>query len=177
MRLLVAAIAAIIVGSLPTKRLMGAAAIGAAASWASVLTLAADVAKGLLVTGWIAGSGPWAQTICATAVVAAHQWPLFGAERGHRGTAVALGALTAVTPIAAPLWAVLWGLGFVASGYAAAGFAAGAVLLPVALGFLAGWPMALMALPVCVLLGERLRQPLREALAGRAPKHHWRGWS
>lgn len=175
MRLLVAAIAAILIGSLPTKRLTGAAVLGAAAPWASGAAALADVLKGFLAVAVIAGPGPWAQAICATAVVAAHQWPLFGSERGLRGTAVALGALTAVTPIAAPLWGVFWGLGFVASGYPAAGFVGGAVMLPVALGFVAGWPMALTALPVCALLCERLRQPLREALAGRAAKHHWRG--
>lgn len=175
MRVLVAAIAATIIGSVPVRRLAGAPAPAARAAWAPSVAAALDFLKGFVAVIVIAGTGPWAQTVAATAVLAGHQWPLFGAGRGLRGAAVALGALTAITPIAAPLWGIGWGLGFVVSGYPAVGQVAATVVLPVALGVSAGWPMALMSLPACALLFERLRDPLREVLLGTAPKHHWRG--
>lgn len=174
-RVLVAAVAAILVGSLPTRRLTAVLARVAGVQWVAAAGIAIDVLKGVAAVGWIAPAGPWSQCLVATAVLAGHQWPPLAERTGHRGTAVALGALTIITPIAAPLWGVFWGLGFVASGYATLGYVAGALLLAPALGFIAGWPIAAMALPLCVLLLERLRSPLGEVLRGTALKHHWRG--
>jgi glycerol-3-phosphate acyltransferase PlsY len=174
-RVLVAAIAAIILGSLPTRRL--AAVLGRAlrAEWVEAIRISLDLVTGFVVVSVVAPAGAWSEALVATAMVAGHQWPVAGTDRGRRGTAVAVGVLTAITPIAAPLWAVLWGLGFVISGYVTVGYVVAAALLPVAVGLTAGWPIALMGLPSCALLYERLREPLREVLFGLARKHDWRG--
>ena len=43
-----------------------------------------------------------------------------------------------------------------------------------ALGWFAGWPLGLIALPSCLMLLERQRAALRRVLRGEEPKHHWR---
>ena len=170
------ALASYLVGSLPIARLAAPAReAGVSPRWLRAGMIAADALKGLLVMGFLGASGnPYVQSLVATAVVAGQQWPFWTSERDERGLAVAAGALTLVTPIAAPVWAVLWAIGYVASGYLTAGSAFATLLFPLATGFLAGWPFALVSLPVCVMVLERHRVAVRRMLAGLEPRHYWR---
>lgn len=170
------ALASYLVGSLPIARLVPPAReAGVSPPWVRAALIVADVLKGAVAMSLIGSSAnPYAQSMVATAVVAGHQWPFWPSARNELGLAVAAGALTVVTPIAVPVWAVLWGIGYVTSGFVAAGSAAATLLFPVVIGLLAGWPFALGSLPVCALVLERLRAPLRRILAGEEPKHHWR---
>ena len=142
--------------------------------WLPWIAGAVDFVVGGAAVGLIANSNPWSLTLAATAVVAGRQWPMFGSAQGSKGLWAAGGALSAITPLAVPVGAVLWAIGFVGSGYRSAGIVAAIVLLPVALGATAGWSFGLMAIPVCVLCFERQRADLARLMAGTEPKHHWR---
>lgn len=175
-RIFALAVATFLLGSLPNAQLVVRFAPGLPAPHARVVALVLDVLKGLIAMSLAGASAdPYSQALAATAVVAGHQWPIWkNAPRGNAGLATAAGALSAVTPLAVPLWGVLWAAAYVASGYVALGSLAATFFLPLALGFVAGWPFALAALPACLLVLERHRAHLRRILLGTESKHHWR---
>jgi glycerol-3-phosphate acyltransferase PlsY len=165
------AVAAYLVGCVPTARV--ASTLSAGRRWAPWAGPLADLAKGFVALLLFAPNGSMAQAFVLTAVVAGDQWPAFGKDIGRGGQWVLLGAIAEVTPVAPPIWAVLWGVGFVASGYFTIAKAAATALLPPVLGFVAGGPLGWIALPGCAMVLERSREAVRQARAGGEPKHHW----
>lgn len=195
MRIVALAIAAYLIGSLPSAyvvvrlfrgtdlRAVESGSVGAlnafratGAGWIGLVVLLLDVGKGMLAVV-LAGDGAGLATLSlVTALaVAGHNWPIWLGGKGGKGLATAAGALTLVTPLSVPLWGVIWGLGYVASGYIALGIVLATALLPVALGVFAGWAYALAALPACLLILFRHREKMRRLLLGAEPKHYWRG--
>jgi len=141
-----------------------------------VVVLILDIGKGMLAVV-LAGDGAGLATLAmVTALaVAGHNWPIWLGGKGGKGLATAAGALTLVTPLSVPLWGVVWGLGYVLSGYIAFGTILATAFLPVALGLTAGWAYGLAALPTCLLVLARHREKMRRLLLGAEPKHYWRG--
>jgi len=156
------------VGALNAFRATGAGWIG----WA-VLVL--DVLKGVAA---VAIGGPGAstllQSLLAAAAVAGHNWPIWLHGKGGKGLAAAAGALTVLTPVSIPVWGVLWGIGYVASGYIVFGTVAATILVAPAVGFIAGWGFGLAMVPVCLLILARQREKIRRLLLGTEPRHYWR---
>jgi len=143
--------------------------------WVGVAVLILDVAKGVLAVLLAGdGAGPATQSLVATLVVAGHNYPLWLRGKGGKGLAAAAGALTMITPLSVPLWGVVWGVGYVLSGYIALGIIVATAILPILLGVFAGWAYALAALPVCLLVLIRHREKMRRLLLGTEPKHYWR---
>lgn len=142
--------------------------------WTEWARGAAEFVAGALAVWLLAGYSPWSQMLVATGVVAGRQWPLVSRETGGKALMLGLGTLFSLTPVAVALWVLLWGVGFVTTGFRTAGAAVALIVLPLALGILAGWAYAGMALPVCVLLLERQRDDLRRMFLGAEPKHYWR---
>ncbi len=186
--------AAYLLGSLPTAylivrwargrdlRALESGSVGAlnafratGAGWIGWSVLAADVLKGVLAVA-LAGPGSTTllQSLLAAAAVAGHNWPIWLHGRGGKGLATAAGALTVVTPIAVPVWGVLWGLGYVASGYIVVGTLVATVLVAPAVGFVAGWGFGLAMIPACLLILSRHREKVRRLLLGTEPRHYWR---
>jgi glycerol-3-phosphate acyltransferase PlsY len=164
------AVVAYLLGCVPAARLASRLTNGNAAEpWVMRL---ADFAKGFAATALLAPIGSIGQAVTVTAVLAGDQWPLRG-EAGRSGQWAFLGAMTALTPMALPIWGALWAIGFVATGYLAMGRVAAAALLPLLLGFIAGWPIGGIALAGCVMILERNREVIRRVRAGEEPKHHW----
>ena len=195
MRIVALAIAAYLIGSLPSAyvvvrlargpdlRATESGSVGAlnafratGAGWVGVVTLLLDVGKGVLAVV-LAGDGAGLPTLAmVTALaVAGHNWPIWLGGRGGKGLATSAGALTLITPLSVPLWGVVWGLGYVVSGYIAFGTVLATALLPVLLGLFAGWAYGLAALPTCLLVLARHREKMRRLLLGAEPKHYWRG--
>ena len=195
MRILALAVAAYLIGSLPSAfvvvrfsrgtdlRAVESGSVGAlnafratGAGWIGVVVLILDIGKGVLAVV-LAGDGAGLPTLAlVTALaVAGHNWPIWLGGKGGKGLATAAGALTLVTPLSVPLWGVLWGLGYVISGYIALGTIVATALLPLALGIFAGWAYGLAALPTAVLVLARHREKMRRLLLGAEPKHYWRG--
>jgi acyl phosphate:glycerol-3-phosphate acyltransferase len=194
MTLLALAVAAYLVGSLPSAYLIVRLAKGldvrgvesgnvgalnafraTGLGWVGLAVLVLDVAKGavaVLLAG--AGAGVATQALAATLAVAGHNYPVWLRFRGGKGLAAAAGALTAITPLSVPLWAVVWAIGYALSGYISLGIIAATAALPLLLGFLAGWAYALGALPVCLLVLAAHRFKMRRLLLGTEPKHYWR---
>lgn len=172
-RVLGLALGGYLLGSLPTADLLSrAGAIPLPVRRAvSVVLEAMKGALGVALAG--DGAGPLAQCLAATAVTCGAAWSLWAGE-GLDPRPAAAGALTVVTPVSVPLWGVLWALTFVASGYLTLGTLVATALLPVAVGFMAGWPFGLAILPACLVLLRRHRYALRRVLLGGEPKHHWR---
>ena len=186
--------AAYLLGSLPTAylivrwargrdlRALESGSVGAlnafratGAGWIGWTVLAADVLKGIVAVA-LAGPGASAllQSLLAAAAVAGHNWPIWLRGRGGKGLATAAGALSIVTPIAVPVWGVLWGLGYVASGYIVVGTLVATVLVAPAVGFVAGWGFGLAMVPACLLILSRHREKVRRLLLGTEPRHYWR---
>ena len=173
MGIVTGAAAAYLVGCVPAARFVRSVAGGR--PWTEAAAALADFAKGFLA---IALFGPDAtaigQALTLTAVVAGDQWPVVGRDPGRLGLWTAGGAMTALTPVTPVVFGVLWGLGFVASGYLTVGRVVGLALFWAALGFVAGWPLGLIALPACVMVLERSRADLEQVRRGTDAKHHWR---
>ena len=195
MRILALAIAAYLIGSLPSAfvvvrlsrgtdlRAVESGSVGAlnafratGAGWIGVVVLLLDIGKGMLAVV-LAGDGAGILTLAlVTALaVAGHNWPIWLGGKGGKGLATAAGALTLITPLSVPLWGVVWGLGYVASGYIALGTIVATALLPLLLGIFAGWIYGLAALPTCLLILARHREKMRRLLLGAEAKHYWRG--
>jgi len=195
MRILALAIAAYLIGSLPSAfivvrftrgtdlRAVESGSVGAlnafratGAGWIGVVVLLLDVGKGMLAVV-LAGDGAGLPTLAmVTALaVAGHNWPIWLGGRGGKGLATSAGALSLITPLSVPIWGVVWGVSYVASGYIALGTIAATALLPVLLGIFAGWAYCLATLPTCLLVLARHRDKMRRLLLGAEPKHYWRG--
>ncbi len=194
MRVLALAVAAYLLGSLPSAFFIvrlakgidvrsvesgNAGALNAfratGLGWVGVAVLILDVAKGaaaVLLAG--AGAGLALQALLAALAVVGHNYPVWLRGRGGKGLAAAAGALSSITPLAVPLWGVAWAVGYASSGYIALGIIAATAVLPVLLGLVAGWAYALAALPVCALVLLAHRAKMRKLLLGTEPKHYWR---
>lgn len=187
-------VAAYLLGSLPTAyllvrwarrgdlRTMESGSVGAlnafratGAGWIGWGVLTADVLKGVLAVALAgAGASTILQAVLAAAAVAGHNWPVWLHGKGGKGLATAAGALSVVTPIAVPVWGVLWGIGYVSSGYIVVGTLVATVLVAPAIGFVAGWGFALAMIPACLLILSRHREKIRRLLLGTEPRHYWR---
>jgi glycerol-3-phosphate acyltransferase PlsY len=148
------------------------------AGWIGWTVLMADAAKGVLAVA-LAGSGAGItlQAVLAAAAVAGHNWPVWLRGRGGKGLATAAGALTVITPIAVPVWLVLWGIGYVATGYIVVGTVAATLLVAPVVGFVAGWGIGVALVPACVLILVRHHEKVRRLLLGAEPRHYWRAKS
>lgn len=197
MRYLALAVAAYLVGSLPSAYLMVRFAKGpdlrtvesgnvgalnafraTGLGWVGVVVLILDVGKGALAVLLAGdGAGPVTQSLVATLVVAGHNYPIWLRGKGGKGLAAAAGALSMLTPLSVPLWGLVWALGYVLSGYIALGIVVATAVLPLLLGVVAGWAYAGASLPVCLLVLVRHREKMRRLLLGAEPKHYWRGRS
>jgi len=193
-RTLVLLVAAYLLGSLPSAYLLvrltrgtdlrseESGSVGAlnafratGAGWIGVTVLVLDVAKGIIA---VAIAGPGASTILqavlGTVAVAGHNWPIWLRGRGGKGLATAAGALTVITPVAVPVWGVVWGLGYVASGYIVVGTLLATLAVAPLVGFIAGWGFGLAMVPACLLILIRHRDKARRLLQGAEPRHYWR---
>jgi glycerol-3-phosphate acyltransferase PlsY len=156
------------VGALNAFRVTGS-------GWVGVVVLALDVGKGalaVLIGG--GGAGIATQALLAAMAVLGHNYPIWLRGRGGKGLSAAAGALSVITPVVVPLWAVVWALGYVTSGYIAVGILAATAVLPVAVGLVAGWAYGAAAAPACVLVLASHRIKARRLLLGVEPKHYWR---
>jgi len=197
MRYLALAVAAYLLGSLPSAylvvrfakgpdlRTVESGNVGAlnafratGLGWVGVVVLILDVGKGVLAVLLAGdGAGPVTQSLVATLVVAGHNYPIWLRGKGGKGLAAAAGSLSMLTPLSVPLWGLVWALGYALSGYIALGIVVATAVLPIVLGFVAGWAYAGASLPVCLLVLVRHRGKMRRLLLGAEPKHYWRGRS
>jgi len=164
---------AYLLGCAPAARF--ARGLAGASRWADAFEILADVLKGYLAVTLLSPGLSLGPALVATAVIAGHQWPaLWGTPGRSAGTAVLVGALTGITPLALPLWAAMWGLAFVITGFVqASSLFATALALP-AIGLGAGWPLALMALPATGMVLARLKPVWQAWRRGGEPKYLWR---
>lgn len=113
------------------------------------------------------------QSLAATAALAGAQYPGWRSG-GGRGLPVAAGALLVLSPVAIPLAMVVWGIGYVTTGYPAVGRIAMSLLTPPLVGLLAGWPAGLAVLPLGAMVALWDRPAARRVLLGTEVKHNWR---
>lgn len=146
-------------------------------SWNHLAAHLADALKGAAAVALLTPAGPWSPAVTATAVVAGHLWPVTGRQEAGLGLAVAAGALSMISPVSPFVWALLWAITFVATGFQPVACAVATIFFAPLMGYIAGWPLGAMALPVCVMIMDRLRPSLRRVLLGTEPRHVWRAGS
>jgi hypothetical protein len=85
--------------------------------------------------------------------------------------------VSVISPVTPAIWVFLWAVTFVLSGYHPVACAVATIFFGPVMGYVAGWPLGAMALPVCVMILDRLRAGLRRAMLGTEPRHVWRARS
>jgi len=184
---LLLALAAYLLGSVPTGlwlvrrvrgvdvRQRGSGNIGAAnvyrvaGPWLGGVVLVVDAAKGalpVLASSALGLSAPWAVAagLCS---VAGHNWSVFLGFRGGKGIATTFGVLLALSPKAAAVAVVLWGVAVAVTRYASVGSVLAVLSVPVSM-LLWREPASHVAFGVAVaVLGVwRHRSNLRRLLEG-----------
>lgn len=172
MRILIAAVVAYLVGCVPLAQFIEKRF--GRQPWVNLAATVAGFAKGFLVIALFHPPSSIAQALIVTALVSGDQWPIQNRESGRLGLAVAGGAMTVLTPITPLVWGVLWGLGFVVTGYRLVGRLIALLLFWIVLGLVAGWPLGLISLPASFMILAKSRDHVTRLRAGLEPKHHWR---
>jgi glycerol-3-phosphate acyltransferase PlsY len=172
MRIILVALAAYLIGCVPIAQFVARMTTGK--PWGPFAETVAGFAKGFIVIAIFQPVPAIHQALILTALLSGDQWPIWNRESGRLGLAAAGGAMTALTPVAPLVWGVLWGVGFVATGYRTVGRVAALALFWVGLGLVAGWPIGLVSLPACFMILAKSRDDLKRLKLGVEPKHHWR---
>ena len=138
-----------------------------------VLTLAGDLAKGLLavVLARSLGAAPWVSGAVAFAAVAGHVFPVFLRFRGGKGVATGFGVLLGLCPGAA-LWVatafvLIFGVSRIVS-LASIGASLAAPAVVWALG--SPWPIVAAAGGITLIVLLRHRDNLGRLAAGTEPR-------
>lgn len=137
---------------------------------AAALTLAGDVAKGVLAVALARAldTDTLVQALAGGAAFLGHLYPVFFGFRGGKGVATALGALLAATPPAGLLTVATWGIGYGVTRISAAAALLAFALAPVHVALTTQRaPLVLVAVGVSVLLFWRHRTNIRELLGRR----------
>ena len=170
--ILLGAVVAYVVGCVPIASFVRHLVAGR--PWEVAAAVAADFIKGFGVMAFLSpDASALGQALVLAAVVAGEQWPIIGRDTGKVGFWTFFGAVTGLTPVAPVAFGVIWGIGFVTTGYLAVGRLAGVALMWLVLGFIAGWPLGLAALPASWFILQRLRPDYERWRRGELPKLHW----
>jgi len=143
---------------------------------AGVLTLVADILKGLVPTytaRYICGGDLSAAAWVGVATVVGHVYPVFAGCRGGKGVATAFGAFLALTPVAALLSLVGFAAVAAVTRYVSVASLVAALILPVA-GAIIDYGPALTRATVVVaaLVVVRHRDNLQRLWAGTEHPFH-----
>ncbi|TAM58656.1 glycerol-3-phosphate 1-O-acyltransferase [bacterium] len=188
MILLLGVAAAFVVGSIPfgivvgrglfgiDLRAQGSGNIGAANAfrslpkWAAALVLTGDALKGYLPTALALhlGAGPWGSVAVALAAILGHNYSLFLRGHGGKGVATGLGALIALSWLAALGCIAVWVVAVLTTGYASLGSLLLNLAQPLALWLATREPAFAAFGGVVFLLGLwRHRENVGRLLSGR----------
>jgi glycerol-3-phosphate acyltransferase PlsY len=139
---------------------------------AAVLTLAGDLAKGmmpvLLARVWL--TSPWTIGLVALAAIIGHMYPLFAGFQGGKGVATSLGAFIPLLPGPLLIACVVFAACVALRRQVSPGSLAAAVSLPMA-ALLWGSPVAyvLYTLMTAALIWYRHGENIQRLLAGTEP--------
>jgi glycerol-3-phosphate acyltransferase PlsY len=171
MNIVIGAAAAYLAGCVPVAQFVERKTRGK--PWGPLAETVAGVLKGFAVLALINPTHAIQQALVLTALVSGDQWPIHDRANGRLGLAAAGGGMTAITPIAPVIWGLLWGLGFVATGYRTVGRVVALLTFWAVMGFIAGWPVGLVSVPVSVMILAKSNDDIGHLRAGRESKHHW----
>jgi acyl phosphate:glycerol-3-phosphate acyltransferase len=140
---------------------------------AAALTLAGDLAKGLipvlLARAWL--TSPWAIGLVALAAVAGHAYPVFAGFHGGKGVATTLGVFIPLLPGPLLIAFVVWAACVAFRRQVSVGSLAAATSLPMAaLLWGASAAYVLYALLAAALIWYRHRENIERLLAGTEPR-------
>ena len=138
-----------------------------------ILTLAVDVAKGLIpvFAAFQLGFTPAAAALTGTAAFLGHLYPVFLKFQGGKGVATALGVYAGLAPMVTLLLIVIFVAVALASRIVSLGSMAAALAAPVILWFFS-YPPAVISLSaiIAAMIILRHRGNLRRLLAGTEPR-------
>lgn len=185
--IIIAAVAAYLIGALPTGyvvarlrgidiRSRGSGGTGAtnilrALGWqAALLTGLVDVGKGVAGVAlghWAAGPDHWAVAVTSVAAVAGHSWPVYIGFRGGKSVATALGVVAWLAPVPTAIGLALFIVCVGLTRFVSLGSIVGT--LAVALQMLNGpysWPLRLGVLVIAAIVIGRHHANIGRLLAG-----------
>ncbi|MBI2182662.1 MAG: glycerol-3-phosphate 1-O-acyltransferase PlsY [Deltaproteobacteria bacterium] len=138
-----------------------------------ILTLAADVAKGLIpvVAAVQLGFAPLSSSLVGTAAFLGHLYPVFLKFQGGKGVATALGVFVGLAPLATLVLIVIFAAVALASRIVSLSSMAAALAAPVTLWFFS-YPPAVVGVSALIasMIIIRHRANLRRLLAGTEPR-------
>jgi glycerol-3-phosphate acyltransferase PlsY len=139
---------------------------------AAALTLAGDLAKGLLpvllARAWL--TSPWAISLVALAAVIGHMYPVFAGFHGGKGVATTLGASLPLLPGPLLIAFLVFATCVALRRQVSLGSLAAAAALPIAaLAWGAPAAYVLYALAAATLIWYRHRENIQRLLAGTEP--------
>ncbi len=143
-----------------------------------IITLFLDILKGLaavMVISLIAGDVVIVRLLCALAVIAGHNWPVFLKFRGGKGVATTAGALIGLAPLVFISAVCVWAVVFTIWKYVSLASIIAAVSLPLFM-FIYRQPASyqIMGVIVAVIGIWRHRSNISRLSAGKENKFHWR---
>lgn len=143
-----------------------------------IVTLLLDILKGLItvtVIPLIAGNVVIVKLLCAFAVVAGHNWPVFLKFRGGKGVATTAGVLIGLVPKVFVSAVCVWGIVFTIWKYVSLASIAAAISLPLFM-FIYQQPGSyqIMGLVVAIIGIWRHRSNINRLCAGKENKFRWR---
>ena len=195
-RLLLATVAAYLLGSIPVGYLViyamkgrdirtigsgrtgGTNAMRAGGSWAGILTGAGDILKGIaamLVARAIAGHVPVVEVLAGVAAVVGHNWSVFMNFKGGAGTGPNIGACIALWPLSAVWLIPLLPFGLNVVRYASVTSLIVAAVIPITLAIRAAlgygpWLHVLYGVLAAVAVTWALRPNIKRILNGTEPR-------
>ena len=145
----------------------------AAGRWLGLLTLIADVAKGVLTVCVATATvhGAWPPVAAGVAAVVGHCWPVALRFRGGKGVSTGLGVLLVLAPVAALVGVGVFVVVLRAARWVSVASLAGTVAVPLAVGAAGGHlPALTAATAIAVIVFARHRDNLARLRDGREPR-------
>lgn len=139
----------------------------------ALLALILDVGKGFSAAYISALFFPEYALLSPLFAVVGHNWSLWTKFRGGRGISVMLGASAFFQPTFGLVWMALWLLGYLITGYIAAGAMIAHILTPAVHATLFGDPHVGLVLAI-VPIWMKYVEKMRLLVDGRLRKHFWR---
>ncbi len=139
----------------------------------AILALLLDIGKGFAAAYISVLMSPTYAFLSPFFAVVGHNWPIWTRFRGGRGISVMLGESLVFQPTFGFLWAALWVVGYIITGYIAGGAMIAHVLTPPVHATVFGPPYVGLVLAI-VPIWMKYVEKMQLLVEGKLRRHFWR---